>query len=181
MAKFDFEYPKEILEDLKHVYVNSDYIFGEMTKAGAEIAYKNVSQNMKYAFRNPEKLTPYLRMTRVYHTYSDGGINTKVAFYGYYPTKNGKPYINRVNVSATEAFEYKTGRKHGATRIGGRRQASYEYTQKGIPVPLIVMAREYGTASGEKKVPFFRKSFKASAIEKAMLQRQKEASRGLLE
>lgn len=181
MAKFDFVYPKEILDDLKHVYVNSDYIFGEMTRAGAELAYSNVLENMKDAFEHPEKLSPYLRITRVYHTYTDGGINCKVAFYGYYPTKNGKPYINRRNVSATEAFEYKTGRKHGATRIGGRRQASYEYKQKGVPVPLIVMAREYGTSSGEKKISFFRKSFKASAIERAMLKRQKEVSGGLLE
>ena len=43
---------------------------------------------------------------------------------------------------------------------------------KGIPIPLIAMAREYGTSSGEKKVPFFRQSFSKKEIENAMLEVQ---------
>ena len=39
----------------------------------------------------------------------------------------------------------------------------------GVPIPLIALAREYGTSSGEKKMPFFRKSFKKKEIEDAML------------
>jgi hypothetical protein len=39
---------------------------------------------------------------------------------------------------------------------------------KGVPIPLIAMAREYGTSSGEKKKPFFRKSFSKKEIEQAM-------------
>ena len=38
----------------------------------------------------------------------------------------------------------------------------------GVPIPLIAMAREYGTSSGERKKPFFRKSFKKKEIEQAM-------------
>lgn len=45
---------------------------------------------------------------------------------------------------------------------------------KGVPIPLIAMAREYGTASGEGKVPFLRKSFAKKDIEAAMLEVQKE-------
>lgn len=45
----------------------------------------------------------------------------------------------------------------------------YGYTDEGKPIPLIAMAREYGTSSGEKKKPFFRKSFKdTEGIIKAM-------------
>ena len=40
---------------------------------------------------------------------------------------------------------------------------------KKVAVPLVVNAREYGTKSGEKKKPFFRKSFKEQEIEKVML------------
>lgn len=36
------------------------------------------------------------------------------------------------------------------------------------PAPLVVLAREYGTKSGEAKKPFFRKSFKKDEIETAM-------------
>jgi hypothetical protein len=43
---------------------------------------------------------------------------------------------------------------------------------KGKPIPLIAMAREYGTSSGEKKKPFFRKSFAKKEIEQAMMEVQ---------
>lgn len=39
---------------------------------------------------------------------------------------------------------------------------------KGVPIPLIALAREYGTSSGEAKRPFLRKSFVEQEIEKAM-------------
>ncbi len=39
---------------------------------------------------------------------------------------------------------------------------------KGTPIPLIAMAREYGTSMGEAKKPFFRKSFNKKQIEKTM-------------
>ena len=45
---------------------------------------------------------------------------------------------------------------------------------KGVPIPLIAMAREYGTSSGEDKVPFLRKSFAKKDIEAAMLEVQRE-------
>ena len=43
---------------------------------------------------------------------------------------------------------------------------------KGTPIPLIAMAREYGTKSGEQKKPFFRKSFAKKDIEQAMMEVQ---------
>ena len=43
---------------------------------------------------------------------------------------------------------------------------------KGTPIPLKAMAREYGTASGESKKPFFRKSFAKKDIEQAMMEVQ---------
>lgn len=45
---------------------------------------------------------------------------------------------------------------------------------KGVPIPLMAMAREYGTSHGEAKKPFFRKSFKKAEIEKTMKDKQKE-------
>lgn len=44
----------------------------------------------------------------------------------------------------------------------------------GVPIPLIALAREYGTSSGEQKKPFFRQSFKRKEIEDAMLKVQEK-------
>ena len=49
---------------------------------------------------------------------------------------------------------------------------------KGVPIPLIAMAREYGTSSGEQKKPFFRKSFSKKEIEQAMMEVQDRYIKG---
>ncbi len=60
---------------------------------------------------------------------------------------------------------YKTKTDDGInTKVG-----FYGYTDEGKPIPLVAMAREYGTSRGEKKKPFFRKAFKdTERITKAM-------------
>lgn len=89
MAKFNMELPSEIMKDVQKIYSNSEQIFGEMTKAGAEVAKSNVEANVPASFHNSEIMS-CLKMTRVYKTPSDDGINTKVGFYGYFKNKDGK-------------------------------------------------------------------------------------------
>lgn len=48
----------------------------------------------------------------------------------------------------------------------------------GTPIPLIAMAREFGTSRGEAKKPFFRKSFKKKEIEQAMQRVQDKYIKG---
>lgn len=49
----------------------------------------------------------------------------------------------------------------------------YGYAEDGTPIPLIALAREFGTSRGEEKKPFFRKAFnQKSAITSAMLKVQ---------
>ena len=71
---------------------------------------------------------------------------------------------------------YKTSRDDGVNvHIGFYGYNADKKTKKfpkGVPIPLIAMAREYGTSSGEKKKPFFRKSFAKKDIEQAMLEVQ---------
>ena len=143
MAKFSVELPKDVMDEIDKRVKDTPKMMEEMTKAGAEVVYQNVIRNMKGSFKDSSKLEPYLKITKTYRTFSDDAINTKVAFYGYY-----KP-------------ETKTFTKKGK---GGQ-----SYTYNGVPVPLIVMAREYGTSSGEQKKPFMRKSFRKNQIEKAMM------------
>ena len=130
MAGFNVELPSGLISDLNKIVDNSEKMFGEMTRAGAEIVYKSVKSNMKGSFKSTRSLDKGLKITKTYRTLSDDGINTKVGFYG--------------------------------------------YTDDGTPIPLIAMAREYGTSRGERKKPFFRKAFKQeSAIRNAMMQVQK--------
>ncbi len=89
MAKFDFELPNDIIKDFQKIYNNTDEIFGKMTKAGAEVVESNIRANVPDGIRK-SKMMRCLKITKVYKTPSDDGINTKVAFYGYFENENGK-------------------------------------------------------------------------------------------
>ena len=49
MAKFVMQLPTEILKDIEYINGNSDKIFGEMTKAGADVTIKNIRSNIPKA------------------------------------------------------------------------------------------------------------------------------------
>ncbi len=89
MARFKAEMPTELMKVFSDLEDNVEDIFGEMTHAGAEIVYQNVLKNMKKSFKTTKSLEKGLKITRVYKTPSDDGINTHVGFYGYdgVPTK----------------------------------------------------------------------------------------------
>lgn len=146
MARFQMELPTELINQFKALTDNSEKMIEEMTEAGAKVVYDNVIENMQGSFDDANKLTPYLKITRTYKTPSDDGINTKVGFYGYYKDKT---------------FTVRN-KKNGNI-----------YSYVGIPVPLIIRAREFGSSSGEAKKPFFRRSFDKQQIQSAMLQVQK--------
>lgn len=185
MAKFVLELPTQILNDFAYIHSNANKIFEEMVSAGADVVVNNITKNIGGAFNEgaSQRLLKYLKKTKVYHPYNHTVTSCKVAFYGYYKREGEEDstYTNRRKQKQTEAFEYHPAIRHLATRTGGRQEASYEYEQEGVPVPLIVMAREFGTSRGEQKKPFVRKSWSNTQIRRAMLKAQKEASRGLLE
>ena len=89
MAKFVLELPDSILNDFRRIYDDSEKIFGAMTRAGAEVAYRNMVALAPKGIKDSEMMNN-LQITDVYRTPSDGGINTKVAFYGYFKNKEGK-------------------------------------------------------------------------------------------
>lgn len=89
MAKFEMQLPTEIMKDFQKVYDNSEKIFGEMTKAGAEVVNHNIRANVPQAIRN-SRMMDCLRITKTYKTPSDDGINTKVGFYGYFQNEDGR-------------------------------------------------------------------------------------------
>lgn len=87
MAKFQMELPNDILKDFNKIYDNTDEIFGEMTKAGAEVAYQSIKANVPNSFKK-SNIMKCLKVTKTYKTPSDDGINTKVGFYGYFINEN---------------------------------------------------------------------------------------------
>ena len=89
MAKFQLELPAEIMRDFKRISDNTDQILGEMTQAGAEVVEKNIIANVPQSIRESQMMQ-CLKVTKVYKTPSDDGINTKVGFYGYFENRDGK-------------------------------------------------------------------------------------------
>ena len=89
MAGFNAELPNELIKSFQKLEANTDEMLSEMTKAGAEVVYKQVKSNMKSSFKSTESLEKGLKITKSYRTPSDDGINTKVGFYGY--DKEGTP------------------------------------------------------------------------------------------
>ena len=89
MAKFKMELPRDIVEQMEKLEANMDDIFGEMTQAGAEVVLRNIKANCPQGIRE-SNMMQNLVMTKVYKTPSDDGINTKVAFYGYFENENGE-------------------------------------------------------------------------------------------
>lgn len=83
MAKFYSELPNDLLKVFEDLETNCEDIFGEMCEAGARVVHDNVKANMGKAFKSTKSLEKGLKITRVYKTPSDDGINVHVGFYGY--------------------------------------------------------------------------------------------------
>lgn len=147
MAKFQCELPTELIKELTKLEQNTPKMLEEMTQAGAKIVKTNVISNMKNSFKDSSKLEKYLKVTKTYRT-KDGSVNTKVGFYGYY--------------------------KKGSKKFSITSKKGVTYSYDGVPVPLIVRAREFGSSRGEAKRPFFRKSFNTDQIVSEMLKVQKK-------
>lgn len=143
MARFKAELPNDLMKVFEELETNTPMMMGEMCQAGAEVVYKKVVANLGKAFAKTDTLLKGLKITKVYNTPSDDGINVHVGFYGY-------------------DAESKPTKRH----------------PQGTPIPLIAMAREYGTSRGEQKKPFFRKSFSKKEIEQAMMEVQERYIKG---
>ena len=95
MAQFIALLPDKELKDLQKLSINAEKMLGEMTKAGAETVERNIIKNAPDGIREEPQIMDKLKLSRIYKTPSDDGINTKVAFYygagddGYFINRNG--------------------------------------------------------------------------------------------
>lgn len=108
MAKFSAELPNDLIQQFKELADGgAEKMLGEMVDAGAEIVEKNIRKNMKNVFKDTSRLEKCLRVTKIYKTPSDDGINKKVAFYDYFENENGKTVPAPL---VAQAREYGTSR-----------------------------------------------------------------------
>lgn len=89
MAKIVIDIDDSVLKDISYIDKQFDHIFGGMTQAGAEVVHKNVIANLPEALKS-SGFTKNVKLSRVYKTPSDDGINTKVMITGYFKNKEGK-------------------------------------------------------------------------------------------
>lgn len=89
MAKLVMDIDDSVLKDISYIDKQFDHIFGGMTKAGAEVVYKNVISALPESLRS-SGFSSHVKLSRVYKTPSDDGINTKVMITGYFINKDGR-------------------------------------------------------------------------------------------
>ena len=107
MAKFKNELPYELMKAFEDLETNCEDMFGEMCQAGAEVVYKNVKSNMGKAFKSTKSLDKGLKITKVYKTPSDDGINVHIGFYGYNEDGVPIPLIAQAREYGTSKGEQK--------------------------------------------------------------------------
>lgn len=89
MAKLVMDIDDSVLKDISYIDKQFDHIFGGMTKAGAEVVYKNVISALPESLRSSD-FSSHVKLSKVYKTPSDYGINTKVMITGYFINKDGR-------------------------------------------------------------------------------------------
>lgn len=83
MARFNAEIPQDILGAFSSLDENAEKMIEEMVGAGADVVHNLIQKNMKKSFETTESLEKGLKLTKVYRTPSDDGVNVHIGFYGY--------------------------------------------------------------------------------------------------
>lgn len=108
MAKLILDIDDSVLKDISYIDKQFDHIFGGMTKAGAEVVYKNVISALPESLRS-SGFSSHVKLSRVYKTPSDDGINTKVMITGYFINKDGRKTPAPL---VANMFEYGSSKKN---------------------------------------------------------------------
>lgn len=87
MAKFNQELPNDIIKQVTQLEKNTEKMLAEMTEAGAKVVLGNIKASVPSSWR-ASNIMKCLKVTKTYKTPSDDGINTKIAFYGYFINRN---------------------------------------------------------------------------------------------
>lgn len=81
------ELPNDILKDIEKLDKDTQKMLEEMTEAGARVVLANIRSSVPANWYS-SGIMKCLKITKPYKTPSDDGVNTKVAFYGYFENRN---------------------------------------------------------------------------------------------
>lgn len=101
MARVTIDLPNDLIKQFESLEKNTSKMLGEMTTAGAKVAYSNIKAQVPKNWHS-SNIMKCLRVTEPYKTPSDDGINTKVAFYGYFENKDGRIVAAPLVANVTE-------------------------------------------------------------------------------
>ena len=87
MAKFNIELPSDIIKEFDKLDKDTHKMLQEMTEAGAKVVLENIKAHVPQSWYT-SGIMKCLKVTRPFDTPSDGGVNTKIAFYGYFLNHN---------------------------------------------------------------------------------------------
>ena len=87
MAQFKTELPNDILRDIEKLDRDTHKMLEEMTEAGARVVLANIKSSVPASWYS-SGIMKCLKITKPYKTPSDDGVNTKIAFYGYFINRN---------------------------------------------------------------------------------------------
>jgi len=90
MARFVGELPDDLIKVFQQLEINTEKMLGDMVTAGAEVTRRNVNQNMPASLKESLSRGDAVRLTKVYKTPTDDGINCQVYIDGYFINENGK-------------------------------------------------------------------------------------------
>lgn len=101
MASFKAELPNDIIKQFESIEKNTDKMLEEMTEAGARLVLENIKTSVPHSWYSSD-IMKCLKITKTYKTPSDDGVNTKVAFYGYFINQNGEKIPAPLVANVTE-------------------------------------------------------------------------------
>ena len=101
MASFKAELPNDIIKQFESIEKNTDKMLEEMTEAGARLVLENIKASVPKNWYS-SNIMKCLKITKTYKTPSDDGVNTKVAFYGYFINENGEKIPAPLVANVTE-------------------------------------------------------------------------------
>jgi len=87
MAGFKADIPEELMKQLSKLEKGT--MPQEMLKAGAEEVMSSIRANVPQGIRDSDMMS-CLSETEIYETPTDGGVNIKVGFSGYFTNEKGK-------------------------------------------------------------------------------------------
>ena len=88
MANFVGGMPTDLIKMFEQLEIDTDKMLAEMVKAGAEVVQKNVNGKMPRALRDAIKNGA--KVSKVYKTPTDDGVNQQVVISGYFINRWGQ-------------------------------------------------------------------------------------------